>query len=52
MSEANPRGYNVQVRVTDGHEAEAKAAEMSKKPNRFGMFIVRSLRYKGHQDSR
>ena len=26
MSEANPKGYNFQVRVTSGHEAEAKAA--------------------------
>jgi hypothetical protein len=43
MSEANPRGYNFQVTVTSGHEAEAKAAEMAKKPNRLGMFIVRWL---------
>jgi hypothetical protein len=40
VSEANPKGYNFQVRVTSGHEAEAKAAEMAKKPNRLGMFIV------------
>jgi hypothetical protein len=45
MSEANPKGYNFQVRVTDGHEAEAKAAEHAEKPNRFGMFIVRVLGY-------
>jgi hypothetical protein len=43
VSEANPRGYNFQVTVTSGHEAEAKAAEMAKKPNRLGMFMVRLL---------
>ena len=43
MSEANPTGYGFQVQVTSGHEAEAKAAEMAKKPNRLGMFIVRLL---------
>jgi len=43
MSNANPRGYNFQVTVTNGHEAEAKAAEMAKKPNRLGMYIVRLL---------
>jgi hypothetical protein len=43
MSEANPKGYNFQVRVTRGHEAEAEAAERAKKPNRVGMFIVRLL---------
>jgi hypothetical protein len=50
MSEANPKGYNFQVRVTGGHEAEAKAAEMAKKPNRLGMFIVKLLGGKGKQD--
>lgn len=50
MSEANPKGYNFQVRVTGGHEAEAKAAEMAKRPNRIGMFIVRLLGYKGGPD--
>ena len=49
MSEANPKGYNFQVTVTSGHEAEAKAAEMAKKPNRLGMFIVKLL--KGKQGS-
>jgi hypothetical protein len=48
MSEANPKGYNFQVRVTDGHEAEARAAEMAKRPNRLGMFMVRLLGYKGN----
>ena len=43
MSEANPKGYNFQVRVARGHEAEAKAAEAAKKPNRLGMFIVKLL---------
>ncbi len=47
MSEANPKGYNFQVHVTSGHEAEAKAAELAKKPNRFGMLILRLLGLKG-----
>jgi hypothetical protein len=47
MSESNPKGYDFQVRVTDGHEAEAKAAEMAKKPNRLGMFIVKAARRQG-----
>jgi hypothetical protein len=47
MSEANPKGYNFQVHVTSGHEAEAKAAELAKKPNRFGMLILRLLGFKG-----
>ena len=51
MGEANPKGYNFQVRVTSGHEAEAKAAEMAKKPNRLGMLIVKLLGGKGKQDS-
>ena len=50
MGDTNPKGYNFQVRVTHGHEAEAKAAEMAKKPNRLGMFIVRLLGYKGPKD--
>jgi hypothetical protein len=50
MSEANPMGYNFQVTVTSGHEAEAKAAEMAKEPNRLGMFIVKLLGGKGKQD--
>jgi hypothetical protein len=32
--------------VTGGHEAEAYEAEMSKKPNRFGMLILRLLGYR------
>lgn len=49
VSEANPKGYNFQIRVTSGHEAEAKAAEMAKRPNRLGMFIVRLLGLKSSQ---
>jgi hypothetical protein len=51
MSQANPKGYNFQVRVTSGHEAEAKSAEMAKKPNRLGMFILGLLGYKGKRES-
>jgi hypothetical protein len=36
------------VHVTNGHEAEAKTAELAKKPNRFGMLILRLLGFKGH----
>ena len=35
------------MRVTRGHEAEAFEAELSKKPNRVGMMILRLLGYKG-----
>jgi hypothetical protein len=44
--EANPRGYNFQVHVTDGHEAEAKAAQMKKKPNRLGRLFLAMLGYR------
>jgi hypothetical protein len=37
------RSYN----VTGGHEAEAKAAERAKPPNRLGLFVLRVLGYKG-----
>lgn len=37
------RSYN----VTGGHEAEAKAAERAKKPNRFGLLLLRLLGDKG-----
>jgi len=50
MGDANPRGYNFQVTVTSGHEAEAKAAEMAKKPNRLGMFILRRLGLKSDRN--
>jgi hypothetical protein len=33
--------------VTGGHEAEAKAAEQAKKPNRFGLWVLGRLGYKG-----
>jgi hypothetical protein len=33
--------------VSGGHEAEAKAAEEAKKPNRFGLWVLRKLGYKG-----
>ena len=51
MSKANPKGYNFQVTVTSGHEAEVKATGMTKKPNRFGMLIVKLLGSKGKQGS-
>ncbi len=42
------RGYTGRsFHVTGGHEAEAYKAEMSKKPNRFGMLILRLLGYRG-----
>ncbi len=42
------RGYTgFSYHVTGGHEAEAYEAEMSKKPNRLGMLILRLLGYKG-----
>jgi hypothetical protein len=31
------------IRVTDGHEAEAKAAQSRKPPNRIGLFCLRLL---------
>jgi hypothetical protein len=34
-------------RVTDEHEAEAKAAQRAKKPSRIGLFVLRLLGYKG-----
>ena len=40
------RSYN----VTGGHEAEAKAAERAKEPNRFGLFVLRLLGYKGRAE--
>jgi hypothetical protein len=33
--------------VTGGHEAEAKAAEQAKEPNRFGLWVLQKLGYKG-----
>ena len=33
--------------MTDGHEAEAKAAQMRKRPNRIGLFFLRVLGFRG-----
>jgi hypothetical protein len=35
------------IRVTDGHEAEAKAAQLRKRPNRIGLFFLRMLGLRG-----
>jgi hypothetical protein len=35
------------VRVTDGHEAEAKAAQLRKRPNRVGLFLLKMLGLRG-----
>ena len=35
------------ILVTDGHEAEAKAAQRRKRPNRIGLFILRMLGFRG-----
>ena len=35
------------IRVTDGHEAEAKAAQLRKRPNRIGLFLVKVLGFRG-----
>jgi hypothetical protein len=45
--EANPKGYNFQVHVTKGHEAEAQAAQRKKRPNRLGKFVLRMLGFQG-----
>ena len=47
--EANPGRYNFQVGVTDGHEAEAKAAQMKKEPNRIGRLLLAMLGYRPRQ---
>jgi hypothetical protein len=39
----------VRVRTTNGHEAEAKAAQMKKKPSRIGLFVLKLL---GHPSGR
>jgi hypothetical protein len=41
--EATPKGYNFQVRVTTGHEHEAKEAQLKKKPNRLGLMVLKLL---------
>ncbi len=35
------------ILVTDGHEAEAKAAQLRKRPNRIGLFFLRVLGFRG-----
>ncbi|MDA8312745.1 MAG: hypothetical protein M0Z46_19475 [Actinomycetota bacterium] len=40
-------GLRNRVRVTDGHEAQAKAAQLRKPPGRIGLFILRLLGYQG-----
>jgi hypothetical protein len=35
------------IRVTDGHEAEAKRALSRKRPNRIGLFFLRMLGFRG-----
>jgi hypothetical protein len=35
------------VRVTDGHEAEAKAAQLRKRPNQVGLFLLKMLGFRG-----
>jgi hypothetical protein len=38
-----PRG----IPITDGHEAEAEAAQLRKHPSRLGLFILRALGFRG-----
>ena len=47
--EANPKGYNFQVRVSDAHEVEAKAAPMKKEPNRIGRLLLAMSGYRPRQ---
>lgn len=35
------------IRVTDGHEAEAKAAQSRRPPSRIGLFLLRALGLRG-----
>jgi hypothetical protein len=35
------------IRVTDGHEAEAKAAQSRKRPSRIGLFFLKVLGFRG-----
>lgn len=35
------------IRVTDGHEADAKAAQLRKRPNRIGLFFLKILGFRG-----
>ncbi len=46
------RGYTgFNYHVTDGHEAEAESEERAKPPNRFGLFLLRLLGFKGKPES-
>jgi hypothetical protein len=35
------------IRVTDGHEADAKAAQLRKRPKRLGLFFLKVLGFRG-----
>jgi hypothetical protein len=35
------------IRVTDGHEADARAAQLRKRPNRIGLFLLKVLGLRG-----
>jgi hypothetical protein len=35
------------IRVTDAHEADAKAAQLRRRPNRIGLFILKALGFRG-----
>ena len=39
------------IRVTDGHEAEAKAAQLRKRPSRIGLFFLKVLGFRGQVTS-
>jgi hypothetical protein len=42
------KGYTTfSYHVSSGHEAEAEEAERAKPPNRFGVFVLRLLGFKG-----
>jgi hypothetical protein len=42
------RGYmGRDYHVTGDHEAEAEGAQLAKRPNRFGVFVLRLLGFKG-----
>ena len=35
------------ILITDGHEAEAEAAQLRKRPNRIGLYFLRVLGFRG-----
>jgi len=47
----NPKGYNSQVPVTSGHE-QSQGAQMKKRSNRLGMFLVRRSSFWANSVSR